>query len=218
MADHVSYKTVEGEALAEIVEKKSRFIGHVRHVETEEEALAFINEVKAQHRTARHNVYAYVLRNGRVRYTDDGEPSGTAGMPVLETLQHAGLQDVGCVVTRYFGGVLLGTGGLVRAYTQAVQAALDTAYIVTISRCVDVTLTVPYSLYEQVGRLASAQGAHSVSVDFTDVVSLVFRMEDGTQDAFVNALTELLRGDESVQVSEPYHAPMSVAGQEQAAV
>lgn len=210
MGTQESYKTIEGDAIAEIVEKKSRFIGRVRHVETEEQALAFINEVKAEHRTARHNVYAYALRNGRVRYTDDGEPSGTAGMPVLETLQHAGLQDVGCVVTRYFGGVLLGTGGLVRAYTQAVQAALEAADIVTISRCVDITLTVPYNLYEQVTRLASSHGAQSLSADFTDAVTLAFRMEDGTQALFVDALRELLRGAETVQVSEPFDAPMTL--------
>lgn len=205
-----SYRTVEGEASGEVVEKKSRFIGRVRHVQTEEEALAFIAEVKAEHRTARHNVYAYALRNGRVRYTDDGEPSGTAGMPVLETLQHAGLEDVACVVTRYFGGVLLGTGGLVRAYTQAVQAALEAADIVTVSRCVDITLTVPYNLYEQVTRLASAHGARTLSADFTDAVALAFRMEDGTQPPFVDALTELLRGADAVQVSDAFDAPMTL--------
>lgn len=205
-----SYKTIEGEAVGEIVEKKSRFIGRLRHVETEEEALAFIDQVKAEHRTARHNVYAYVLRNGRVRFTDDGEPSGTAGMPVLETLQHAGLQDVGCVVTRYFGGVLLGTGGLVRAYTQAVQASLEAADIVTISRCVDITLSVPYNLYEQVTRLASAHSAQTLSADFTDTVALVFRMEDGMQAPFVDALTELLRGADAVQVSDVFDAPMAL--------
>lgn len=211
MDDQVAYRTIEGEATAEIVEKKSRFIGRVRHVETEEEALAFIAEVKAEHRTARHNVYAYVLRGGRIRYTDDGEPSGTAGMPVLETLQHAGLQDVACVVTRYFGGVLLGTGGLVRAYTQAVQAALAESDIVAMTRCVDIALVLPYQLYEQAMRLASVHQAHVLSSDFTDTVALRLRMEDGTQPPFIDALTELLRGSEAVQVSEPYLAPMSIA-------
>ena len=210
MGERESYKTIEGEAIGEIVEKKSRFIGRLCHVETEEEALAFIDEVKAEHRTARHNVYAYVLRNGRVRYTDDGEPSGTAGMPVLEALQHAGLQDVGCVITRYFGGVLLGTGGLVRAYTQAVHAALEAADIVTISPCVDITLTAPYNLYEQITRLAAAHGAQTLSADFTDAVALAFRMEDGTQAPFVDALTELLRGADTVQVSDVFDAPMTL--------
>ena len=103
-----AYKTIAAPAEAEIVEKKSRFIGQIAPVSTEEEALAFIAEVKAAHRMARHNVYAYVLRGGRVRYTDDGEPAKTAGMPTLEAIQHAGLEDVAVVVTRYFGGILLG--------------------------------------------------------------------------------------------------------------
>ena len=127
-----AYKTIAAPAEAEIVEKKSRFIGQIAPVSTEEEALAFIAEVKATHRMARHNVYAYVLRGGRVRYTDDGEPAKTAGMPTLEAIQHAGLEDVAVVVTRYFGGILLGTGGLVRAYTYATKAAIEAADIVTV--------------------------------------------------------------------------------------
>ena len=102
------YRTIRGTAIGEYEEKKSRFIGQIAPVSTEEEALAFIAEVKAAHRMARHNVYAYVLRGGRVRYTDDGEPAKTAGMPTLEAIQHAGLEDVAVVVTRYFGGILLG--------------------------------------------------------------------------------------------------------------
>ena len=116
-----AYQTIAEVAEAEIVEKRSRFIGRIAPVGTEEEALAFIAEVKAAHRMARHNVYAYVLRGGRIRYTDDGEPAKTAGMPTLEVVQHAGLEDVAVVVTRYFGGILLGTGGLVRAYGQATK-------------------------------------------------------------------------------------------------
>ena len=119
-----AYKTIAARAEAEIVEKKSRFIGQIAPVATEEEALAFIAEVKAAHRMARHNVYAYVLRGGRVRYTDDGEPAKTAGMPTLQAIQHAGLEDVAVVVTRYFGGILLGTGGLVRAYTDSKKAVI----------------------------------------------------------------------------------------------
>ena len=149
-----AYKTIAARAEAEIVEKKSHFIGQIAPVATEEEALAFIAEVKAAHRMARHNVYAYVLRGGRVRYTDDGEPAKTAGMPTLEAIQHAGLEDVAVVVTRYFGGILLGTGGLVRAYTDATKAAIEAADVVTVSVCVDIILEVPYSLYEQLCRIA----------------------------------------------------------------
>lgn len=126
-------------------------------------------------------MYAYVLRGGRVRYTDDGEPAKTAGMPTLEAIQHAGLEDVAVVVTRYFGGILLGTGGLVRAYTDATKAAIEAADVVTVSVCVDIILEVPYSLYEQLCRIAEAAGAKLAESDFAENVLLTFRMLDGTQ-------------------------------------
>ncbi len=116
MAD---YKTIRGTATFEYEEKRSRFIATASFADTEEKALAVLNAVRAANRTARANVYAYVLQNGRTRYSDDGEPAKTAGTPVLETIGHAGVADVIVVVTRYFGGILLGTGGLVRAYTAA---------------------------------------------------------------------------------------------------
>ncbi len=203
-----SYTTIRGEAVAEIVEKKSRFIASVRHVETEEEAVAFLDRVRAENRMARHNVYAYVLRaDGRVRYSDDGEPQKTAGMPTLEAIQHAGLTDVIVVVTRYFGGILLGTGGLVRAYTQATQAGIAATEKVTVSRCVDVTVRVGYPLYERTLRCAEDSGAKVADTAFTDEVALTLLMLDGTQGAFLEKMTELCRGQERIAVSEPYDAP-----------
>lgn len=201
-----AYRTIAAPATAEIVEKKSRFIGQIAPVATEEEALAFINGVKAEHRMARHNVYAYVLRGGRIRYTDDGEPAKTAGMPTLEAIQHAGLEDVAVVVTRYFGGVLLGTGGLVRAYTDATKAAIDAAEVVTVSVCVDIVLEVPYGLYEQVCRIAEACQAKLQESDFAENVLLTFRMLDGTQPPFLEKLTELTRGQTEIMVTDPYDA------------
>lgn len=206
-----AYRTIEGRATAEIVEKKSRFIGHIAHVETEEEALAFLNEIRAEHRMARHNVYAYVLRGvggsaGRVRYSDDGEPARTAGTPTLEAIQHAELVDVAVVVTRYFGGILLGTGGLVRAYTQATQAAIEAAQVVTISRCVDVLAEVPYSLYESTVRVAEAAGAKVVESDFGAAVALTLRVLDGTQDELVHALTEATSGVAEIMAGDPFDA------------
>lgn len=199
-----AYKTIATPAQAEIVEKKSRFIGQIAPATTEEEALAFIAEVKAAHRMARHNVYAYVLRGGRIRYTDDGEPAKTAGMPTLQAIQHAGLEDVAVVVTRYFGGILLGTGGLVRAYTDATKAAIDAARIVVVSRCVDIIAEVPYSLYEPACRLADDAGAHVQDTDFSDTVLITFRMLDGTQPPFLEKLTELTRGQSEIIVTEPF--------------
>ncbi|MBQ1830507.1 MAG: YigZ family protein, partial [Ruminococcus sp.] len=125
------YKTVAREASDEFVEKRSRFIGYVKPVKTEEEAVAFINQKRSEHWDARHNVYAYSLREGNIkRYSDDGEPSGTAGMPVLDVIVKNEIYDVCVVVTRYFGGVLLGTGGLVRAYSQGSKIALESGGIV----------------------------------------------------------------------------------------
>ena len=201
-----AYQTIAEVAEAEIVEKKSRFIGRIAPVADEEEALAFIAEVKAAHRMARHNVYAYVLRGGRIRYTDDGEPAKTAGMPTLEAIQHAGLEDVAVVVTRYFGGTLLGTGGLVRAYTDATKAAIEAARIVVVSRCVDVMAEVPYSLYEPVCRIAEASGARLQESDFAENVLLTFCMLDGTQAPFLEKLTELTRGQSEIIVTDPFDA------------
>ncbi len=207
-----AYTTIEGRAQAEIEEKKSRFIASLAHVETEEEALAFLEEVRAANRMARHNVYAYVLREGgagatgRVRYSDDGEPQKTAGLPTLEAIQHAGLTDIACVVTRYFGGVLLGTGGLVRAYTQATQAAIAAARLVVVSRCVDIRIRTPYALYEQTARLAADCGAKTLDTSYAEDVTVMLRMLDGTEDPLLAKLTELFRGKEDVAVSEPIEA------------
>ena len=143
------YKTIDGTAQAEYEEKKSRFIGQVAHVETEEEAVAFLDGVRSANPMARHNVYAYVLREGnRTRYSDDGEPPRTSGLPTLSVIEHAGLKDVICVTTRYFGGTLLGTGGLVRAYTKAAQDAFAAARLVEFAECVDIMVSVSYAHYE----------------------------------------------------------------------
>lgn len=201
------YRTIRGTATGEYEEKKSRFIAQLSFADSEEKAVAFLEQVRAANRTARHNVYAYRLREGnRERYSDDGEPAKTAGTPALEVLQHSGLTDLIVVITRYFGGVLLGTGGLVRAYTQATQAGIAAAQQVTVSRCVDLTVTMPYSSYEQVKRLALECGAKVVDEQFTDQVVLVVRMLDGTQEAFLVKLSELMHGREHVQATEPFDA------------
>ena len=202
-----AYKTIAARAEAEIVEKKSRFIGQIAPVATEEEALAFIAEVKAAHRMARHNVYAYVLRGGRVRYTDDGEPAKTAGMPTLEAIQHAGLEDVAVVVTRYFGGILLGTGGLVRAYTAAAGGALQNAELVSMRLVVDCRMRVPYAQFEQAQRIIAAAGAKPEEPVFDDAVTLLWRMPAGEEGPLCAKLTELTRGSAEVTVSAAMYAP-----------
>lgn len=207
-----AYKTIEAPAKGEIEIKKSRFIAQLAPVDTEDAALAFLEEVRAANRMARHNVYAYVLRDGgwgpagRTRYSDDGEPQKTAGMPTLDVIQRAGLTDVICVTTRYFGGILLGTGGLVRAYTQAAQEAIAAAHVVTISRCVDVTVTIDYPRYDQLVRIAADCGAHVADTVYTDRVTLTLRMLDGTQQPLLEKISELTRGAAEASVSNPFDA------------
>ena len=154
------YKTVAREASDEFVEKRSRFIGYVKPVKTEEEAVAFINQKRSEHWDARHNVYAYSLREGNIkRYSDDGEPSGTAGMPVLDVIVKNEIYDVCVVVTRYFGGVLLGTGGLVRAYSQGSKIALESGGIVLIQSCSLCGVSCSYNRYGKVSSLVMENGA-----------------------------------------------------------
>lgn len=200
-------RTVAGVSAGEYEEKKSRFIAAASNAPGEEEAIAFLEKIRAENRTARHNVYAYRLRGGRERYSDDGEPAKTAGTPVLQVLQHSGLTDVIIVVTRYFGGVLLGTGGLVRAYTAAAAAALDAAEVVTVRSVVRCTATVDYPLYERAGLLIESAGAKAGPPVFTDRVSLCWVMPQGSEAPLIEQLAELTRGGAQVAVSAPFYAP-----------
>ena len=192
---------------SEFTEKRSRFISHIWRVETEAQARERIEQMRKQYYDARHNCWCYVLHDGGVvRYSDDGEPQKTAGLPTLEVIQHAGLTDVITVVTRYFGGVLLGTGGLVRAYTQATQAGIEAAELVVVSRCVDIEVRAAYGKYDQLVRIASDCGAKVLDTVYDDAVTLRLRMLDGTQEPLLLKITELERGQERVRVSEPLEA------------
>lgn len=201
------YKTIRGVSTFTYEEKRSRFIATATFADTEEKALAVLNGVRAANRTARHNVYAYVLQNGRTRYSDDGEPAKTAGTPVLEAIGHAELSDVIVVVTRYFGGILLGTGGLVRAYTAAASGALQQAELVSMRLVVDCSLQVPYGLFEQAQRMIAASGARLQEPVFADAVTLLWRMPSGEETSLCASLAELTRGAAQVEVSAPAYAP-----------
>ena len=204
------YKTIDGTAHAEYEEKKSRFIGQVAHVETEDEAVAFLNGVRAANPMARHNVYAYVLREGnRVRYSDDGEPARTSGLPTLSVTEHAGLKDVICVTTRYFGGTLLGTGGLVRAYTKAAQDAFAAARIVEFAECVDLMVSVDYPLYDQLSHWLGLQGIQVLSTDFGADVTVEVRVLAAEADAVQAALVELTHGQAELLAGEPDYRPLA---------
>ena len=190
-----AFQTIAGSAQGEYEEKKSRFIATVDHVSCEDEALECLARVRAENPMARHNVYAYVLRAGnRVRYSDDGEPQKTAGLPVLSVIQHRDLSDVVCVVTRYFGGTLLGTGGLVRAYTRAAQEAFDAAQIVRFALCRDLVACVPYPLYEKVARFIQEQGIQLLSSDFAADVMLELRVRAEEAGQLERSLVDLAGG------------------------
>ncbi len=203
MAD---YKTIRGTATFEYEEKRSRFIATASFADTEEKALAVLNAVRTANRTARHNVYAYVLQNGRTRYSDDGEPAKTAGTPVLETIGHAGVADVIVVVTRYFGGILLGTGGLVRAYTVAASGALQSAELVSMRLVVDCKVRVSYAQFEQAQRIIAAAETRLDEPIFDDAVTLCWRMPAGREETLRTALNELTRGGAEVEISAPQYA------------
>ena len=143
---------------SELVEKRSRFLGHLRPVESEEEARAFIAQMKKEHYDARHNCWCYLLKDGPERYSDDGEPQGTAGIPMLELFRREGVTNLVCVVTRYFGGVLLGTGGLLRAYTQSAKDALTAAGRAAVRAWREIELSCPYALLERVRQETAAFG------------------------------------------------------------
>jgi len=177
------YKTVYGEGRAEYVEKKSRFIASVKQVTTEEEAILFVNEVKAKYRDARHNVYAYVVAENNIsRFTDDGEPSGTAGAPVLDVLLKEGLTDTAIVVTRYFGGTLLGTGGLVRAYGKTAKDGILNAKICEKIYCHELSIRIPYDLHGKIKYIVDngdyIEGATEYGADVEMTVFVKFDLLD----------------------------------------
>lgn len=173
------YKTVEKEASDFFIEKKSKFIGYAKPVKTQEEAVDFISEIKSKHWDATHNVYAYVLRENNIqRYSDDGEPSGTAGVPVLDVMLKESLVDVCVVATRYFGGTLLGAGGLVRAYSHTSKIALEAAGIITMAQCSVMSAEVDYSFYDRLNILLSDFSAVILDTSFSDKVCVEFSVKE----------------------------------------
>ncbi len=193
------YITVKKESSDEFEVKHSRFIGYVKPVTTSEEAIAYINEIKSKHWDAKHNVYAYVLREGQTRrYSDDGEPQGTAGMPVLDVILKEGVTDCVIVVTRYFGGVLLGGGGLVRAYSHAASIALQAGGITKMLLFSICNTTVDYTLYNRLQALVSSYGGKIIDSDFADTVSLKFSVPKDSFDSFQKKFTDLSFGKASI--------------------
>ncbi|MBR5135103.1 MAG: YigZ family protein [Clostridia bacterium] len=195
------YVTLASSAQDEFVEKRSRFIGYARPVKSEEEALEFIAQIKKQHWDAKHNVYAYSLRDGQIRrYSDDGEPQGTAGIPVLDVLQKSGITDAAIVVTRYFGGILLGGGGLVRAYGHAASIAVKAAGAEKRILCDDVELTCDYGQYGRVQPLVVSYGGVIEDTIYEDDVTLRFYMPKDTIDGLNKLLADATAGTVAASV------------------
>lgn len=197
------YKTVLEYASDEFVEKRSRFIGYCKPVKTEQEAIDFINEKRSEHWNATHNVYAYSLREGNIkRYSDDGEPSGTAGMPVLDVIVKNEIFDVVVVVTRYFGGVLLGTGGLVRAYSQGSKIALEAAKPVIMQNCLVCETRCAYNQYGKVSSLIMGLGADVDDTVFESDVLVKFHIKPDLLGTLNKKLADATSGEVVTQQTD----------------
>ncbi len=193
------YFVPAGSGEVEFVEKRSSFLGHVRFAGTEDAAREFINDMKKKHYDARHNCWCYIIRGGAVRYSDDGEPQGTAGLPMLEVFRREGVENVVCVVTRYFGGVLLGTGGLLRAYTKSAKDALDAAGIAAVRRWVKLETVCPYSLLERMKTECMALEGAVSDVEYGADVRMSFLLPEAKAEAFCARVTELSAGQSSAK-------------------
>ena len=200
------YLTLAQDSAEEYVINRSRFIGYAMPVETADEAVDVINGIRAHHRDATHNVYAYAVRSPEYsRYSDDGEPQGTAGMPVLDVIRKNNLTDCCVVVTRYFGGILLGAGGLVRAYSHSASLAVQAAKIVKMSLCAVLRVTCDYGFYGRLGSLVPESGGTVENTDFGAEVTMTFRLPAEKEDAFRRDLTELSFGKVSAdKIAEKY--------------
>ena len=205
------YLTVFEEAEAEYVEKRSKFIATLRHVETEEEALSFIEEMRSKYWDARHNCFAYITAGGKLsRFSDDGEPHGTAGKPILDVIAGSELTDVAVVVTRYFGGVLLGTGGLVRAYSKSAKDAVLNAKIAEMIPCTILSTTCEYTDHGKLLSVIELAGGQIETTDFTDKVKVVYKLRDEDVEGFLKNIKETFSARIEAEVLEKTVCPYEI--------
>ena len=188
------YLVPRGVGQAEYIEKKSRFLGGVYPVTSEQEAKEILERVRRQHYDARHNCWCYILKSGQKRYSDDGEPQGTAGQPMLNVFEREGVVDVLCIVTRYFGGILLGAGGLCRAYTKAAKDALDAAGISKMQPWLRQQITVSYALFERAKLLIAAQEGTVEDAQYGADILITYRIPEGADERLRTALREASSG------------------------
>jgi len=206
----MDYITIGAPAQTSFIEKKSEFIGYLSPVRSNEEAVDFINDIKSEHRKAKHHVYAYILRDSNItRYSDDGEPQGTAGVPVLEVLRKRELTDICCVVVRYFGGILLGGGGLVRAYSHSASLTCDSAQIQHMCESTPLTLRMDYTLYGKVTYCLPKYGVLELNSDFNTDVLLDLLVRNEVLDGLQAELTEISGGKIQMQCGTPSYADFS---------
>jgi len=212
---------VKGSATSEFQEKKSTFIGYIKRVNTEEEAKNFVNEIKSMHKEATHNVYAYIVgeNKGIQRYSDDGEPQGTAGIPVLEVIKKNDLTDVAVVVTRYFGGILLGGGGLIRAYSKGASSAIEEAGVVEKVKGLKLRFTLEYDLIGKIQYLCGTNNWHIEDTIYTDKVELSLFTEVENKETIIADFVEATSGkvticeeDEEYLFKEGYRYYRAIEG------
>lgn len=185
------YITVDKQSTSEIVEKKSRFICNMMHITSEQEAIDFIKQIKKKYYDARHNVYAYIIGDGSIKKcSDDGEPSKTAGIPIMQMLEGEGVTDVVCVVTRYFGGTLLGTGGLVRAYTLSAKTGLEHSGIKVLKPSVIYTVTLPYSQMSNLEYICKTFDAQIEDKIFSQDISVKISVDKNKSKEFTDTINE----------------------------
>lgn len=200
----IEFKTVLNSALTEFEEKKSRFITNIKPVSTEDEAISFINEIKTKHWNATHNVYAYSINNETLvqRFSDDGEPSGTAGMPVLEVIRRMGVQNVVVVVTRYFGGTLLGASGLIRAYSHGASLGLEAAEVVTRKLCLNINIMIEYTLFGKLQNMLMTNNNIIKGIQYGQDVELTVLIEMGGEEALIKEVVENTNGRAIIESGE----------------
>lgn len=200
----MSYFTIKDEVSCEFEEKKSIFIGHAKRVYNEEEAKAFINKIRSEHKEATHNVYAYIIGEnlGIQRYSDDGEPQGTAGVPVLEVIKKNSVTDIAVVVTRYFGGVLLGAGGLVRAYSKGAALAIKKAGVVEKVKGCRLDIVADYDLLGKIQYVCAQNSWHIENIEYTDRVKITLYCESSNIDAIKGNIIETTAGRAALSTSE----------------
>lgn len=206
------YIVPAGFGQAEYVDKKSRFIGRVQRAGSVSEAMAFIEEVRRQNADATHNVWAYVLAGGKMRWSDDGEPGGTSGQPTLNVFRSAGVTDAVCVVTRYFGGVLLGSGGLVRAYSRAASMALEAAGRARMAEWTEAECLCTYAQYERIRRLFEAAGAESLESGFGEHVAISALLPEGMPEEVGRRITDMTAGSARFRTGGSVFRPQRIDG------